>query len=842
MAATIHRRFLLVSLVAVAACKPTSTASLKSDPVTSDAVGAGGGATCQQQAELQGQEVPGEVPADPLSGLPAWSTGKVDEPQQTPQGSECGAPNSEGPKVTDFKKNPLYKETTAGAGAAALRLDETETAPADQPPAGNAPPPDANNPAGTGQPASSASSASTSGSASGAGPGNTAGDKCYADSQYDVKKLYGDNAGQLPACDAPNFTAWLKDLEQKEAARTGHNADYANALEAPKAPISMKRGSTYQVPQDTRTNYEMGLIKLFGDIKLIKNPQGANLTGDDPLSLLDDVDPTVRQPPAPGETINPNDPSILGINTEIDQLADDWARFENMDALFAGGNPGSANPNEGIALKLADDEHKMGQPNESEGGGLKGWEVGEGRFKIGFTAGFGAKYGADTNFGRDGTDKDLRPTGGEMVDDNTRSLKDVNDPFKTEKFKGLSVGGGPGVDVTVFGKAFKDVVKGYVKGQAFGNDPTKNGIELGFQLFGATLWKKNYLKCNKPKAGEAANGCVTPDDQKPSNKFQQKLAWLGRTARGLYNFTVGPVPMDAEWTAAPYVGYSWNIGAEMDIKGRSAKLVAGFYPRGKAAVSLAGGFSFVGQRAGIGGRLTLLNIGPSGQIGATAAIEAAGFRFCPFVKSTLDYDFLSGNLFAYAQIWYVFGSKYWELNLYSWKGETGSKPLFEVTPAACQAQAPKAEEIKDASADQDKPNFFKSRYNSDYCIDMDTGDTSHVYVHKCHGGTNQTFIFDQKDGPSGGVLKGGNIKTRDGQCLDLNFNEKSGNGFKLYLGECNNGSNQYFNVRENGTISDGLKGYCLDFDINRGDAGGYVLYSHPCHTENNQKWTIVPAR
>ncbi len=814
---SLSRRCALAAMLLLAGCKPTSVSKVKDD--TSGAGAAGG--NCATEQTVQGREVGPDLGADPLGAAPAITD--KNPPTDAPSATECAAPNADGPRVQDFKKNDLYQASAPRAQALALAEGDTK------PPGEGAGQPDADPgasgaPGATGVPGTSGAPGAT-GAAASTGAGDTSGDACDTEKKVDVKILYGKDAGTLPGCSDPSFTAWLKDLAKKEAQRTGKSSEFADKLSEPGAATDMQRTSTAQAPADTRESYENGVYALLKDVQSITNKGGSNLV-DDLMSLLGEVDPTHIELPKVGETTNPKDTDVLGYNAEIDELAGNFAQLENLESLFAGG-PSGNRPGEGIALT----DKLPGGATESKGGDYKSFEVGNPRFKLAFSAGFGAQYGADNSFGRGGSDPDLRPTGGEEVDGNTRSLKDQRDPFKTEKFKGLSVGGGPAVDVTVFGKEFKNVLKGYVKGQAFGNDVTKNGLELGFQVFGATLWKKNYLNCNKPKPGEAENGCKDPDAAKPTNKLQQKLAWLGRTARGLYNFTVGPVPMDAEWTAAPYVGYSWNIGVEMDAKAVSAKLVAGFYPRGKAAVSLAGGFSFVGQRAGVGGRLTLLNIGPTGQVGASALIEEAGFKFCPFVKSTLESEFLGGNLFAYAQVWYVFGSKYWELNLYSWTGVTDTKTLFEVTPDSCKnVQAKAVADVADVSPDAKKTRII-SQYNSDYCIDQDTVNREHVYVHPCHNEPNQKFTFEPGSDP-----KIGKIKSGDGRCLDMNYTKKSGNGFELYLGDCNSGANQSFFFRDDGTITDLLKAYCVDFDIGRGDGGGYKLYSHPCHTESNQKW------
>lgn len=62
------------------------------------------------------------------------------------------------------------------------------------------------------------------------------------------------------------------------------------------------------------------------------------------------------------------------------------------------------------------------------------------------------------------------------------------------------------------------------------------------------------------------------------------------------------------------------------------------------------------------------------------------------------------------------------------------------------------------------------------CADYHYGNNN-VYMHDCHGGTNQQWYFD-----------GEQLKTRyDSKCLDYNYNDKN-----LYMHPCHGGSNQKF--------------------------------------------------
>merc|ERR1719313_805646 len=118
---------------------------------------------------------------------------------------------------------------------------------------------------------------------------------------------------------------------------------------------------------------------------------------------------------------------------------------------------------------------------------------------------------------------------------------------------------------------------------------------------------------------------------------------------------------------------------------------------------------------------------------------------------------------------------------------------------------------------------LKTNHN-DNCLDMNYNNNN-VYMHACHGGSNQQWFFDGED-----------LKTRydTSKCLDYNYN--NGN---IYMHACHGGTNQkfYYAQPKNPAYFSRVKSRhgekCMDYNTNNNN-----IYFHPCHDGANQKFNL----
>jgi hypothetical protein len=104
-----------------------------------------------------------------------------------------------------------------------------------------------------------------------------------------------------------------------------------------------------------------------------------------------------------------------------------------------------------------------------------------------------------------------------------------------------------------------------------------------------------------------------------------------------------------------------------------------------------------------------------------------------------------------------------------------------------------------------------------YCLDYNYNN-GNVYMHPCHGETNQIWYFD-----SSGQMR----SQRDGKCLDQHMDNDN-----VYMHDCHGGDNQRWHFEPDGHMGTKYDDKCLDYNYNN-----HNVYMHPCHGDSNQRWT-----
>merc|ERR1719217_1290907 len=115
---------------------------------------------------------------------------------------------------------------------------------------------------------------------------------------------------------------------------------------------------------------------------------------------------------------------------------------------------------------------------------------------------------------------------------------------------------------------------------------------------------------------------------------------------------------------------------------------------------------------------------------------------------------------------------------------------------------------------------LKTEYDTN-CLDYNYND-GNVYMHPCHGGANQQWIFTAS----------GQLKTQyDDKCLDYDMGNSN-----TIMWDCHGGTNQQWHINPDGTMGTAADGKCLDYNYNNMN-----VYMHDCHGGSNQKW-VHPQR
>jgi hypothetical protein len=107
------------------------------------------------------------------------------------------------------------------------------------------------------------------------------------------------------------------------------------------------------------------------------------------------------------------------------------------------------------------------------------------------------------------------------------------------------------------------------------------------------------------------------------------------------------------------------------------------------------------------------------------------------------------------------------------------------------------------------------------CLDYNFNN-GNVYMHSCHGGSNQQWYFDDR---------GQMHSVRDGKCLDQHMENNN-----VYMHNCHGDRNQRWHFETDGHIGTAFDDKCLDYNWN-----DHNVYMHSCHGDSNQRW-IHPQR
>jgi hypothetical protein len=146
-------------------------------------------------------------------------------------------------------------------------------------------------------------------------------------------------------------------------------------------------------------------------------------------------------------------------------------------------------------------------------------------------------------------------------------------------------------------------------------------------------------------------------------------SWSKTLANASTLVWIGPVPVTLAASGAGTIGITGNLSYG------SATLAAAAKPYGILNASASASINLVVASAGVTANLQLINAA----VPATASLKfltTNQFQYTVDVDSTVSS--LSGNVQAWAKVWYVFGSKKWTTTIASWSGVTGTYPIVDV--------------------------------------------------------------------------------------------------------------------------------------------------------------------
>ncbi len=447
-------------------------------------------------------------------------------------------------------------------------------------------------------------------------------------------------------------------------------------------------------------------------------------------------------------------------------------------------------------------------------------------------------------------------------------------------------------DIKLFGHEVKNMAWADATGHVL--SPKKKSeikITANIHKFKIFEYKKEFGEAKK-KQDKA--------DKKPKGAFQQLLSKLNKEVDGRYRFVVGPVPLAVRWYVGTEFSYAWNIAftnkSDVDITADlfnneadvASKLNVGLYgdftPAFAGYVGLEAMLDLAAVRGGVGGKLTMLELGPTFQAKVTFNKDK-GLKHS--VLASLKYNYLAGKLYAFVEHWYPGKWKRYTLELAQFAGMEGVWDVVKL-PADEQptafAPGSEADEIlqgylKDATEQQRLAGVEQARKDreargftissgqtilparADWCIDLhpdaayrpyewgvrsnrEIGNNSRAaYMSPCHGGANQRFRWDASDRAL--------HMTYDNKeyCLDLAPGESSARvsnggsgpyGYLVYMNQdCHGGKNQKWSFYESGAICSDDPSYnniCLDFHAGRKIGGGFMMHGWSHHGNYNQIW------
>ena len=132
---------------------------------------------------------------------------------------------------------------------------------------------------------------------------------------------------------------------------------------------------------------------------------------------------------------------------------------------------------------------------------------------------------------------------------------------------------------------------------------------------------------------------------------------------------IGPVPVTLSASGKGAIGITGGLGYSAAALSASAKPYVNLTGSATAAINL------VVASAGVTANLTLINAA----VPAVASMKLLGSnQFQYTVDVDAQISSLSGNVQAWAKVWYLFGSKKWTTTIASWSGVTATYPIVDV--------------------------------------------------------------------------------------------------------------------------------------------------------------------
>ena len=132
---------------------------------------------------------------------------------------------------------------------------------------------------------------------------------------------------------------------------------------------------------------------------------------------------------------------------------------------------------------------------------------------------------------------------------------------------------------------------------------------------------------------------------------------------------IGPVPVTLSASGKGTMGITGSLGYTAAALSATAK------PYGNLTASATAAINLVVASAGVTANLTLINAA----VPAVASMKLLGSnQFQYTVDVDAQISSLSGNVQAWAKVWYVFGSKKWTTTIASWSGVTATYPIVDV--------------------------------------------------------------------------------------------------------------------------------------------------------------------
>ena len=196
-------------------------------------------------------------------------------------------------------------------------------------------------------------------------------------------------------------------------------------------------------------------------------------------------------------------------------------------------------------------------------------------------------------------------------------------------------------DVTVFGGTKGIEAKAYAQVQN-----TAFSYNAYFKAAGSTLWS-------------------------PSGTTNLTIAksWSKTLVNASTLIWIGPVPVTLSASGKGTMGITGSLGYTAAALSATAK------PYGNLTASATAAINLVVASAGVTANLTLINAA----VPAVASMKLLGSnQFQYTVDVDAQISSLSGNVQAWAKVWYVFGSKKWTTTIASWSGLTATYPIVDV--------------------------------------------------------------------------------------------------------------------------------------------------------------------